>query len=248
MTPKLRESFVRLAAYRLQVPEIMRAPSTSLRTYLPVLLVLGTPAVAAAHIQLQNPLPRTLDQKIGPCGNATSPRSASPTVLPPGATITVTWKETINHPGHYRISFDEDGTDFTIPLSFTDTTQTENVLVDSIADSATANSTYTQEITLPDVECENCTLQLIQMMTDKPPYGDGNDIYFSCADIALRTGAPMPPDGGVPDPSDPDAGADDPDQSFGDATGGCSTTGGTQGLGMLGVALAVVLAWRRRSR
>jgi len=241
MTPKLRESLGASAAYRLQLPEIMRA--------LVSLAVLLTPAVAAAHIQLQSPLPRTLDQKIGPCGNTTSPRSANPTVLPPGATVTVTWKETINHPGHYRISFDADGTDFTIPLSFTDTTQTENVLVDSIVDSATANSTYTQEITLPDVECETCTLQLIQMMTDKPPYGDGNDIYFSCADIALRAGTPPPPDAGVDDPTDPDAGVDeDPDQSFGDATGGCSTTGNGGGAGMLALGLAVVLAWRRRSR
>ena len=47
-------------------------------------------------------------------------------------------------------------------------------------------------ITLPNMTCENCTLQVIQMMTDKTPYGDGNDLYFQCADIALRTNAPTP--------------------------------------------------------
>ncbi len=241
MTPKLRELLESCRAYRLQVCGIMRVLAS--------LAILLTPTVAAAHIQLTSPLPRTLDQKIGPCGNATSPRSASPTVLPPGATVTVTWKETINHPGHYRLSFDNDGTDFTVPLSFTDTTQTTNVLVDMITDSGTANSMYSQEITLPDLECENCTIQLIQMMTDKPPYGDGNDIYFSCADVALRAGTPPPPDAGVEDPSDPDAGVDeDPDQSFGDATGGCATGAGGNRAGMALLALAVVLSWRRRSR
>jgi hypothetical protein len=47
------------------------------------------------------------------------------------------------------------------------------------------------------------------MMTDKPPYGDGNDIYFQCADIALRSGTDPGPD---PDPA-------------GDLTSACSSMG-----------------------
>jgi hypothetical protein len=223
----------------LQVREIMRS--------LVSLAILFTPAVAAAHIQLTNPLPRTLELKQPNCGLTGSTRSANPAVYPPGATITVTWKETINHPGHYRVSFDQDGEDFTIPLSFTDTTQTENVLVDNIADAAIANDTYNLEITLPNLECENCTLQVIQMMTDKPPYGDGNDIYFQCADVALRADAPLPPDAGPDDnPANPDAGIDDdPPDSFGDATGGCNA-GRRDSAGMAGLLLAVLITARRR--
>lgn len=246
MKPKFPESFgesIRTpAAHRLQVRGVMRLLAS--------LAVLLTPALASAHIQLMSPLPRTLSLKTGPCGDATTPRSANPTVLPPGATITVTWKETINHPGHYRVSFDNDGVDFTVPLSFTDTTQTENVLVDAIPDTAIANDTYNQEITLPDIECENCTIQVIQMMTDKPPYGDGNDIYFQCADVALRAGTPAPPDAG-PTEGGPDAGdetGDDDPASFGDATGGCDTGSGGTTAGMAMLALAVVCSWRRRTR
>lgn len=207
-----------------------------------------TPSIAAAHIQLTNPLPRTAMQKDPNCGLTGSTRSANPTVYPPGATITVTWTETINHPGHYRVSFDQDGEDFTIPLSFTDTTQTENVLVDAIPDQTTPQATYSQEITLPDVECENCTIQLIQMMTDKPPYGDGNDIYFLCADVALRAGTPPPPDAGPDEnPASPDGGIDDGDDPavLGDATGGCAT-GHANGAGMLVLVVAVLLTARRR--
>jgi hypothetical protein len=41
-------------------------------------------------------------------------------------------------------------------------------------------------LTLPSVECENCTIQLIQMMTDKPPYAVGtDDIYYNCLDVRL---------------------------------------------------------------
>jgi hypothetical protein len=54
------------------------------------------------------------------------------------------------------------------------------------------------DLTLPNVEGDNCTLQLIQMMTDKPPYATAttsDDIYFACVDLVLSATAP-PPDAG----------------------------------------------------
>lgn len=213
-------------------------------------LLLVAPTVASAHVSLQNPLPRTTMQKDRHCGLAGSTRSANPIVYAPGETITVRWTETIDHPGHYRISFDADGEDFTIPLSFTDLTQTENVLVDNITDRA-GGGLYEQEITFPDIECETCTLQLIQMMTDKPPYGEAageaDDIYFLCADIALRPGGG--PDAGV-DPGAPDAGTDPggDDEGPANATGGCSTTHGSGGLVTAGLLLGLALGFRRRRR
>ncbi len=213
------------------------------------LLVLATPAVASAHITLTSPAPRSAPalQKEPPCGAAGSVRSANPTVFEPGATITVTWNETIDHTGHYRISLDESGEDFTIPLSFNDTTQSENVVEDLIADRA-GGGLYSQVITLPTTPCENCTIQLIQMMTDAS-YDPVTDIYFTCADIAIREGGVPGPDAGV-DPADPDAGnagEDDDDGTPSTATGGCSTTpdaGG--GAGILSLLLAVVVMRRRR--
>jgi hypothetical protein len=86
---------------------------------------------------------------------------------------------------------------------------------------------WTWTITLPDVECENCTLQIMQVMEDPPGHGpfDGtSDLYYRCVDIVLRAGvgttpgtttAPATndgiecattatPDGGITEP--PDAG------------------------------------------
>lgn len=201
---------------------------------------LAVPATAWAHIELTYPAPRTLSLKQPNCGLTGSTRSVAPTVFAPGETITVTWTETVNHPGHYRISFDADGEDFTIPLDFDDTTQTENVLFDLIPDSGTQ---YTHDVTFPDIECETCTLQVIQMMTDKPPYGDGNDIYFQCADIALRVGGgPGPgPDAG---PGGGGEGDDDPTTPP-DATGSCSAGGGSSGLLLLFAALYWPMKKRR---
>lgn len=147
---------------------------------------------ASAHIALTSPKPRYADQKAGPCGKGTrDARTGNVARFKPGETITVTWRETIGHPGHFRIAFVEDGTAGLVdPKGFDDRSGGPNVLVDGIADKP-QNGTYSQVVTLPDVACTNCTLQLIQVMTDKPPYGDGNDIYYQCADIVLATEEPI---------------------------------------------------------
>jgi hypothetical protein len=113
------------------------------------------------------------------------------TMLTSGQKLTVSWDETIQHPGHYRIAFDSDGNDFPDPTSFTDIATANKdlgngviVLLDGIMDKT--SKAYTAEITLPDIECNNCTLQLIQVMTDKAPYGDGNDNYHECANLVLK--------------------------------------------------------------
>lgn len=209
-------------------------------------LLVAAPATAAAHISLVAPVVRTTEQKIGPCGSAGSVRGTNVTVLEPGAMIEVRWTEPINHPSHYRLSFDADGQDFTVPNDFMDFTQTENVLVDNIADAA--GGSYSQMIQLPSAPCENCTLQLIQMMYDKAPYGDGNDIYFQCADIALRVGGgpgPGPDAGGGSGGGD--GGVDpgvNPDETI---TGGCATTGtDTTSWIVVALALSAMLIGRRR--
>ena len=63
----------------------------------------------------------------------------------------------------------------------------------------TAQPSYTWEVTLPEIECDNCTLQLIQVMED--PAGtfhgvyntttqnDQNDVYHQCIAIVLSNDA-----------------------------------------------------------
>ena len=148
------------------------------------------PSAASAHITLLSPPPRTTQQKQGPCGTTGLARGATVAVFRPGETITLRWKETIKHPGHCRVSFDADGDDgFVDPASFTDLYTNDAVLLDDIPDPATGDE-FAVQVTLPDVECERCVLQVTQIMTDKAPYGDGNDLYYQCADIALRRDTP----------------------------------------------------------
>lgn len=58
-----------------------------------------------------------------------------------------------------------------------------------------AQEMYSWEVTFPDVECDHCTLQLIQVMEDpaggfhgvyNPALGDNNDVYHQCIDIKLE--------------------------------------------------------------
>lgn len=118
--------------------------------------------------------------KVGPCGDVS--RTNSPAVFSPGQTITVEWEETINHPGFFRIAFS--------PAN--DTDFDSYVLADKIAD--TQNDTnvphfYQQDITLPDLACTDCTLQLIQYMTEDPAVPT---LYYSCADIAIQSTIALP--------------------------------------------------------
>ncbi|WP_428265397.1 SCE4755 family polysaccharide monooxygenase-like protein [Haliangium sp.] len=213
------------------------------------LLLVGSNALA--HIQLDEPAQRCADQKAGPCGGCND-RSSTVTVYEPGQTITVRWRETINHPGHYRIAFDDDGQDdFQDPTGFDDIQDPPvlPVLLDGILDPSDGTGPREATVTLPNVECENCTLQLIQVMTDKgPTYGD-NDLYYQCADIALRVGGAGDPDAG-PTPgvdAGPTPGTDaGPDPDDGDS-GGCQS-GGAGSLATLLLVAGALLFVRRRGR
>jgi hypothetical protein len=196
---------------------------TLLVSLLAVVAVQGT---ASAHVTLTSPPPRTLDNKAGPCGAAGSQRGTRVTTFAPGATITVEWDETIDHPGHYRIAFDDDGDDvFVNPNNPND--NFAFTLKEPIPDKVGGH--YTQQITLPTTPCASCTLQLMQIMTTQVPY---NSFYYQCADISI---------GGPGDPVDPGE-----PTSSGDG-GGCSAGSGGSGGGPAAlVILASVIA--RRSR
>ena len=193
-----------------------------MRTLLALLLLTGT---ASAHVTLTSPKPRTLANKAPPCGAASSTRGTNVTEFGPGETITVEWDETVDHPGHYRIAFDDDGDDvFQNPNNPND--NFPFTLMEPIADKSGGH--YTQQITLPTTLCTNCTLQLMQIMTVQVPY---NSFYYQCADISIVEG------GGSGSGSDTP-----PADSGGCAIGSRSGSGGLAGL----IVLVGLVARRKR--
>jgi MYXO-CTERM domain-containing protein len=228
-----------------------------MRRILSALAIVLAPAVAAAHVRITSPTPRSSDQlKERHCGMAGGTR-ANVQTYKPGSPLHLVWDEYIVHPGWFRVSFQQNGDTFEIPPVSTGPSSTgpsnyptENLTGKTdpatgsliIADRIT-HGTLSLDITLPNVECSNCTLQLIQMMIDKPTYSiatTSDDIYFACVDLVLSAAAPMP-DAGV-NGTGPDAGDSG---SSGSTSGGCSASGGNDGILVLA---ALVLGWRRRTR
>jgi hypothetical protein len=159
------------------------------------LLLLALALPAQAHICMEAPASRVgptcssaSAQKPGPCGiNTRSTKYV--TECRPGQTLTVKINETINHDSHYRIAFNPNGAMFEDPTGIDDKDGKHPfVLLDGIKDESAARQSV--QVTLPDAPCDNCTLQLIQVMYDKTGNGFGtDDIYYACADIVLK-GAP----------------------------------------------------------
>jgi hypothetical protein len=156
--------------------------------------------------------------KAAPCGKAGAPRGSNVYTFEPGQTITIKLKEYVPHPGYFRIAFDNDGDDgFMEPQSImpenracmmgetrcgkTDFCNNPSVLLDNIEPHWDANFAggaidRSWQVKLPDVECDNCTLQIIQIMTDPAggahgPYDLMNDVYHQCMDVTLKRGSGM---------------------------------------------------------
>ena len=183
---------------------------------------------ASAHISLEEGgthLSRYGDGELkdGPCGRTGGARGTNVYTYEPGQTISITVVETITHPSYFRIAFDDNGDDgFREPATImpidpnrrcpsgpgdhcgmSDFYNTPAVLpgMDNVDPHLAGRNgaRYTWSVTLPDVECTNCTLQILQVMEDDlfhgpydPTPGVGiEDIYHQCIDLVLRrtTGA-----------------------------------------------------------
>lgn len=194
-------------------------------------LALSTSALPAyAHISMKGALQsRGGDQKMSPCDGK---RGDGPEyTFAPGATITLAVNEDIPHPSYFRIAFDDDGEDFVEPASIDPIDKTRAcpfdkddqcgkadyctmagaskgavVLWDDLDPHlAAAAKGGSWTVKLPDVECQNCTLQVLQIMEDTVhgaycPQGTCansanslEDIYHRCIDIKLVKGAASGP-------------------------------------------------------
>lgn len=207
--------------------------------------------------------------KDPPCGLAGGQRGTNIYTYAPGETIEVSLVEYIPHPSYFRIAFDSDGDDdFEDPVSirpidparpcpfnqfdqcgatdaFNDFYNTPAVLpgLDDLNPhiSASIGQKYTWEVTLPNIQCDNCTLQVIQVMQDtihgayntdpsiEPGYVE--DVYHQCIDLILEGPLQPAPDAGAPGAGGAGApsGTDDAGSTAG--TGGTGGAGGTASTG-----------------
>jgi Chitin binding domain. len=132
--------------------------------------------------------------KIGPCGGLAR---VTPAVINPGSTITVYWEETIYHPGRFEFYFSEAGDQNFVLLK----------TIQNNSQGTPLPHQFNTTLTLPTKTCDNCTLQMIQVMTENP---NNPTNYYSCADMQLKSATnnpdptPTPTDPTTPTPADPD--------------------------------------------
>lgn len=173
-------------------------------------LGLLAPLGAGAHFVLTSP-PSSFQldaigdpQKAPPCGDdGSAVASGMITNVQAGDTIMVTIDEMIFHPGHYRISLapndpselpaepivtpDNNSPCGSAPI---DPAPVFPVLADGVFQHtepfAAAQSI---EITIPaDVTCDNCTLQIIQFMSNHGLNNPGGCYYHHCAALSVQAG------------------------------------------------------------
>lgn len=217
-----------------------RCRTSGLLVALAAILIVARPA--RAHVRLESPASRYGDEmKSRPCGRPGGVRTTRVTTVRPGQAVTVIFDEIIDHPGYFRIAFDRTSDTALGPpvwngAAFVNPSNVE-VLVDLIANPP--GLTHGEiRVQLPDVECDACTLQLIQVMTDKPPFDGIDDFYYQCADLRLSATAPL----GGPPPLPPPSFATT--SQAGTQSGGCSSAGSPWIA--LGALVAARLARRRK--
>lgn len=225
------------------------------------LFALTLAAPSHAHINLRSPAPRVpgipdSTLSLAPCGQRDSARIPErATTFEPGQRIEVIWDVYVRHPSYFRIAFDLEGEDsFSARRSMPDDPATDDLgqltpgegefILDYIPDPNGNLDRVERTVTLPDRECERCTLQVIQFTYGLPI---DKATYHQCADIVLRRSGPVLPDAGTLGPGEPraDAGRD--------ATG-CTLAPvrppalGWAAFGALGVAALARRSARRRQR
>jgi LPXTG-motif cell wall-anchored protein len=227
------------------------------------LSVLSLTTSASAHVDLTYPPPRALGSangdeiKIGPCGQGTNGRTATVTTFTPGQMVDVKIEEYVDHTGYYAVSFDNDGdNDFPFPRANSDDVvpaTDDPMAVMPIGDKILGyhldktmncadnpNDECIIKVQIPNVNCQNCTLQVVQFMYDKTDDNQPNEHYYQCADIKIE-GALMPGGGaggmgGTGGAAGGSGGTGGGAGGVGGASGG-TPTGGMPGAGTGGAAL-----------
>jgi hypothetical protein len=178
--------------------------------------VLISPAASLVQDRLGDP------QKIAPCGgvsaNPARGGAANPGV-PSGAVTTVKGgtnlplmvQETVFHPGHYRVALARTAAQLP-PDPVVTTEQTARgarsqsaviqnppaapVLLDGIfAHTERPAQNFETQIPIPNINCQNCVLQVIEFMADHPGVAvDGGFSYHHCAILNITADPAKPLD------------------------------------------------------
>ena len=179
------------------------------------------PAAVWAHFILESPTSWLQEnqlgdpQKAGPCGGQTG-KEAIPTAfvtpLAGGSLLHIEVKETVYHPGHFRVALAvQDRSELPVdpedvtkegpkgPLSVSakiDPKPKAPVLVDGLWEhhERKVGTEYETDVKVPNINCDHCTLQVIQFMEEHGMNAEGRFSYHHCADLKITANPLFPID------------------------------------------------------
>ena len=170
------------------------------------------PQVSSAHFILEAPTSWLQEnqlgdpQKAGPCGGQAGKQAIPTAFVTPvkgGALLHIKVKETVYHPGHFRVALavldrselpadpedvTQDGPKGPVSVSAKiDPKPKAPVLVDGLWEhhERKVGTEYETDVKIPNINCDHCTLQVIQFMEEHGMNAEGRFSYHHCADLKV---------------------------------------------------------------
>ena len=187
-------------------------------------LVTAVPGVTHAHFRLMEPASWLIEddrgdpQKSGPCGGSNTDYGKPSYIVNQavgGSRLHVKVQETIYHPGHYRVALavnspaelpldpkatttDSDRGPRSISAEIQNPVQVP-VLADGLfVHTAKVDAPFETDVTLPNISCKRCTLQVIQFMEQHAVNNPGMFTYHHCAVLQIAADPKKPIDAAWP--------------------------------------------------
>ena len=184
------------------------------------ILVGLVPAVTHAHFKLIEPASWLIEdnrgdpQKAGPCGGTNADYGKPSYIVSQavgGSRLHVRVQETVYHPGHYRVALAVNSPS-ELPLDPKATTMESDrgprsvsgeiqspvqmpVLADGLfVHDAKVETPFETDVTLPNISCKRCTLQVVQFMAEHGVNNPGMFTYHHCAAIQITPDPKKPID------------------------------------------------------
>lgn len=187
-------------------------------------LIAALPTAVSAHFKLLEPTSWLIEdqrgdpQKAGPCGGTNTDYgkpSYAVTQAIGGSKLHMKVQETIYHPGHYRVALAVNSP-AELPVDPKATTMDSDrgprsvsgeiqnpVQVPVLADglfvhTAKVDGPLETDVTLPNINCKRCTLQVIQFMEQHAVNNPGMFTYHHCAVLQITADPKKPIDAAWP--------------------------------------------------
>jgi len=187
-----------------------------------LLAVIFAPA-SKGHFKLLEPPSALMEadngdpQKMAPCGGTSANAGTASNIITNvrgGAKLHLKVQETVYHPGHYRVALAVNSR-AELPKDPEVTTresargpQSVSAVIQNpvrppvLADGLWAHNArptppappYETDIDIPNINCEKCTLQIIQFMAEHGLNRDGDFSYHHCADLKITADPAKPLD------------------------------------------------------